>query len=181
MSDKIRPTIILVCVICLALGAYWLLKPSPETRIIPKQEIALGFAFAIDPHLFLTVEPVSRNSQQANSSDFLLVVRARNTAAGDLKINLTALRFAVIEENSGFQPTAANWSLEDGKPLSDGLLLPGQEANGEVRLRLPEQTTNSAVIIWREEKFYKWLPFMRESVLNSRLRIEMADLIQTAN
>jgi len=179
--DKIRPTIVLVCVICLAFAGYWLLKPRPDTRIIPQQETALGFAFAIDPHLFLTVESGSLNSLETKASEFSLLIRARNTAAGDLKIDLSDLRFAVRDsKNKISEPAAAVWISNDGKALDSELLLPNRQARGEVRLPAPESYESSAVIIWREEKLYKWAPFIRNSVLNTRLRVEMADLIKAA-
>lgn len=178
MSDRIKPTIVLIVVLCLALAAFFLLKPSPAKRIVPKQEVALGFVFAIDPHLMLTVEPVSVGYEPG--AEFLLPVKAGNTAAGDLKINLSDLRFAVVEADEEPKPVAATWMTEDGKPLDGGVLLRGQVASAEVRLQLPERRDAGAVVIWREEKFYRWLPFMRESILNTRLRIEMADLVNAA-
>ena len=158
------------------MSGYRLLKSRSELKIIPEQEVALGYG--IDPHLFLTVKSVRLQDVEAHGSTLSMTVRARNTGV-EARINLAELRFAVQEGNEGYSESEiSSWIDEYGDLLKDGMLSPGRQATGDVRLSAPAQTDSSAIIIWKESDWYKWAPFLRETMLNHRLRIETREVIK---
>jgi len=162
--------------IYLVMSGYRRLKSRSELEIMPEQEVALGYG--IDPHLFLTVKSVRLKDGEANGSRLSMTVRARNTGV-EARIDLTELRFAVQEGNEGYSGREiSGWIDENGDLLNDGLLLPGRQAAGDVRLPAPAQSESSAIIIWKEAGWYKWAPFLRETILNHRLRIETREAIK---
>ncbi len=164
--------------ICLGLSGYWLLKSRSELKIIPEQEVALGYG--IDPHLFLTVKSVRLQGGEAPGSRLSMTVKARNTGV-EVRINLADLRLAVQERDEGYSGyEASGWTDENGNLLKDGWLLPGQQATADVSLLLPAQPDSSAIIIWKEADWYKWVPFVRKTILNHRLRIELREMIKAA-
>ncbi len=162
--------------ICLILSGYLLLKSRSELKIIPEQEVALGYA--IDPHLFITVKSVRLQGGGAQGSRLSMTVKARNTGV-EKHINLAGLRFGVQERDEGYSGyKVLSWTDENGNLLKDGWLLPGQQAAGDIRLLAPAQPDSSAIIIWREADWYKWVPFIRKTILNQRLRIEMREILK---
>lgn len=162
--------------IYLVMSGYRLLKSRSELRIIPEQEVALGYG--IDPHLFLTVKSIRLQDGETPGARLSMTVRARNTGV-EARINLAELRFAVQERDEGYSGREiSSWIDENGNLLKDGLLLPGRQATGDVRLLAPAQADSSAIIIWKEADWFKWAPFVRETILNHRLRIEMREMIR---
>jgi hypothetical protein len=160
--------------IYLAMSGYRLLKSRSELKVMPEQEVALGYG--IDPHLFLTVKSI--RLQDGEAPRLSMMVRARNTGV-EARINLAELRFAVRERNKGYSGSEiSSWIDENGDLLKDGMLLPGRQATGDVRLSPPSQTDSSAIIIWKEADWYKWAPFLRETILNHRLRVEAREAIK---
>jgi len=143
---------------------------------MPEQEVALGYG--IDPHLFLTVKSIRLQDGEASGSKLSMTVKSRNTGV-EARINLAELRFAVQERDKGYSGyELSGWTDENGNLLKDDLLLPGRQATADVRLLAPAQSDSSAIIIWKESDWYKWAPFMRETTLNHRLRIEIREVIK---
>jgi hypothetical protein len=179
MENKRIGLIILAGILlCLVLGGYRVLESKSEHRIIPGQEVALGYG--IDPHLFLTLESISLQDGDSHRSRLSMTVQARNTGV-EVRFNLADLRFAIQEQDRGYSGyEVTSWTTGKGNLLEGSLLLPGQRAKGEIRLLLPAKLDSSAIIIWREADWYKWVPLARKSVLNHRLRVEMSEIIKAA-
>jgi|SRR5262245_13544344 len=168
--------IILGIILFLALGGYWLLKSKSELRMIPGKEVTLGYG--PDPHLFLILESIGLQGKDTANHMLSMRIKARNTAA-KVKFNLADLRFEIQErDKAGNRYEITNWTTENGEMLMGNILLPEQEAKGELLVQLPSKYDLSGIIIWKEEDWYKRVPFVRKTFLNHRLRIEMSELIK---
>ncbi|MCI0666255.1 MAG: hypothetical protein L0220_34820 [Acidobacteria bacterium] len=176
-KKKIAFAIILGIILCTIAGGFWLLKSKSEIRIITGQEASLGYG--IDPHLFLTLESIGLQDKDTANPMFSMRIHAKNTAAR-VKFNLADLQFELQEgDRAGSRYEITNWTTENGELLVGNILLPEQEAKGELWVLLPAKYDLSGVIIWKEEDWYKRVPFVRKTVLNHRLRIEMSELLKT--
>ena|GEM_PF-6538392 len=169
--------IILGMILCAISGGFWLLKSKSEIRIITGQEVSLGYD--IDPHLFLTLKSIGLQDKDTASPMLSMRIHAKNTAA-KIKFNLADLQFELQEGGrAGSRYGITNWTTENGELLVGNILLPEQEAKGELWVLLPTNYDLSGVIIWKEENWYKRVPFVRKTFLNHRLRIEMSEFIKT--
>jgi len=169
-------TIILGIFLCLVSVGYWLIKSKSELRIIPGQEVSLGYG--PDPHLLLTLKYIGLHDKDTPNPALSMKVRARNTGV-KVKFNLVDLQYEIQErDRAGSRYVITNWTTESGEMLVGNILLPEQEAMGELLVPLPPKYDLSGVIIWREEDWYKRFPFVRKTFLNHRLRIEMSELIK---
>jgi hypothetical protein len=176
VKKRVAFAIILGSILCSISAGYWLLKSKSEIRIIRGQEISLGYG--IDPHLFLTLESIDLQDKDTPNPMLSMRVQAKNTGA-KMKFNLTDLQFEIQEgDKASSIHKITNWITENGEILVANILLPEQEAKGELRVPLPEKYEQSGIIIWKDEDWYKWAPFVRNTILNHRLRIEMSEIIK---
>jgi hypothetical protein len=176
-KKRVAFAIILGIILCSISAGYFLLKSKSEIRIIRGQEVSLGYG--IDPHLFLTLKSIDLRDKDTPNPMLSVRVQAKNTGA-KVKFNLADLQFEIQEgDRAGSIHGITNWITENGEMLLGDILLPEQEAKGELRVPLPAKYDLSGIVIWKEEDWYKWVPLVRKSILNHRLRIEMSELIKT--
>ena len=144
--------------------------------LIPRQppELELGepdsFRFIPDPHLLLRIDEVSRQPRPGGASLRVTFV-ASNTAASDMTIDLTDLRLALVaaDEITG----DAVMPVWEGEPASAAALAPQTSLVAQVTLPIPAGVEPTAILIWEEYSFLRYMPRARGSILCPTLKLSL--------
>ncbi len=143
-------------------------QPGPMTVGQPQP-----FRFAFDPHLFLNIDEVSLQENWGGSIVRVHIV-ASNTAAGDMPIDLSELRLALVTEEGGtLEPVMPVW--KEGASITT-TLPPRASVSANVELAVPNGVRPVAVLAWEDYAFLRYLPAARGTALCPTLRLTLDDL-----
>lgn len=166
-----------IAALCLGIiGAIFLMLPrEPEPMSVGVEH---SFRYSFDPHLFLNIDEVSFADGVGDERFVRIHVVATNTAVGDMTIDLSDLRFALVGENGEtLNPVHPVWR-DHG--VASTTVFPRSALVTDVELAIPADVRPVAVLAWEDYAFLRVIPAARGSVLCPTLRLSLEELAGAA-